>query len=286
MDRSTATENGVNVDSNEKKEEIHKVSVKIPPFWTDRPEIWFFQVEAQFKINNITKEDTKFNYLVAQLEPKYIENIWDIINSASSTKFTDSKTRLLNLFKESESARIKRLITGIELGNMKPSQLLQKLRTVATEDVSENLIKTLWLQKLPDLIKNILLVSEEDLNKLSIMADKISDMSPKTEAFSVKNSLETINDSMATASGNDLLNRIASLEQQISQLNVWRQSRPNSRGRENHSRSRSRSRKRYNPKGKLCYYHFHFGNHCYPEKCKQPCSWNEPDSQQENLNLQ
>ncbi|UYV63627.1 hypothetical protein LAZ67_2005063, partial [Cordylochernes scorpioides] len=60
--------------------EICKVSVKIPPFWVEKPEIWFFQVEAQFKIGGFIQEDTKFNYLISQLEPKYIENIWDIIN--------------------------------------------------------------------------------------------------------------------------------------------------------------------------------------------------------------
>ncbi|GBN72817.1 hypothetical protein AVEN_263533-1 [Araneus ventricosus] len=140
--------------------ELHKVSVKIPPFWIDKPEIWFYQVEAQFKISGITAEETKFNYLISQLDPKFVENVWDIIRSDSQTKYTDFKTRLLNLFKESENARIQRLITGIDLDDLKPSQLLQKLRSVATSDVSENLIKTLWLGKLPDSIKNILIVSK------------------------------------------------------------------------------------------------------------------------------
>ncbi|GFW42863.1 hypothetical protein TNCV_1212701 [Trichonephila clavipes] len=143
------------------------VNIKIPPFWTDRPEIWFYQVEAQFQISRISLEETKLHYLVSQLEPKYVENIWDIGNSKSDTKYTDSKNRLLSLFKESENLRIKRLLTGIELGDMKPSQLLQKLKTVATSDISDNLIKTLWLEKLPESIKNILVVSDENLSKLA-----------------------------------------------------------------------------------------------------------------------
>ncbi|UYV82709.1 hypothetical protein LAZ67_22000643 [Cordylochernes scorpioides] len=36
-------------------------------------------VEAQFAINGISQEMTKFNYLVAQLEPHFVENLWDII---------------------------------------------------------------------------------------------------------------------------------------------------------------------------------------------------------------
>ncbi|GFT77220.1 peptidase A2 domain-containing protein [Trichonephila clavipes] len=103
----------LNEDS--KNLEMSAVSIKIPPFWTDRPEIWFYQVEAQFQISRISLEETKFHYLVSQLEPKYVENIWDIVNSKSDTKYTDSKNRLLSLFKESENLRIKRLLTGIEL---------------------------------------------------------------------------------------------------------------------------------------------------------------------------
>ena len=78
-------------------------SAKIPLFWMDHTEIWFFQDEAQFKINGIVSEEIKFNYLVSQLEPKYVENIWDIVTSNSATKYSESKTTLLDLFKESES---------------------------------------------------------------------------------------------------------------------------------------------------------------------------------------
>ncbi|GFR29139.1 peptidase A2 domain-containing protein [Trichonephila clavata] len=125
------------------EESKNLASIKIPPFWIDRPEIWFYQVEAQFQISRISLEKIKFKYLVSQLEPKYVENIWDIVNSKSDTKYTDSKNRLLSLYKESRNLRIKGLLTGIELGDMKPSQLLQKLKTVATSDISENLIKIL-----------------------------------------------------------------------------------------------------------------------------------------------
>ncbi|GFU58656.1 transposon Ty3-G Gag-Pol polyprotein [Trichonephila clavipes] len=93
----------LNEDS--KNLEMSAVSIKIPPFWTDRPEIWFYQVEAQFQISRISLEETKFHYLVSQLEPKYVENIWDIVNSKSDTKYTDSKNRLLSLFKEIDRVR-------------------------------------------------------------------------------------------------------------------------------------------------------------------------------------
>ncbi|GFX89473.1 uncharacterized protein TNCV_483081 [Trichonephila clavipes] len=212
------------------------------------PEIWFYQVEAQFQISRISLEETKFHYLVSQLELKYVENIWDIVNSKSDTKYTDSKNRLLSLFKDSENLRIKRLLTGIELGDMKPSQLLQKLKTVATSNISDNLIKTLWLEKLPESIKIFWLSTGE-----------------------------------ATSSRDQLLlDRIQSLEEQICQLSILHKSRTKERN-SFRPKSRSRSRKRFDPKGKYCYFHFRFGARCKPEKCCPPCAWNRNT---ENFSLQ
>ncbi|XP_035204524.1 uncharacterized protein LOC118179461 [Stegodyphus dumicola] len=124
--------------------ETCKVSVKIPSFWPEKPEILFLQIEAQFDTNAITVDSTKFNYVVSQLEPKYVEIIWDIItDKTSGNKYALVKERLLNTFKESENKRIKRLVAGLDLGDVKPSQLLQKMRSLATDGVSDKVLKTL-----------------------------------------------------------------------------------------------------------------------------------------------
>ncbi|GFS70535.1 uncharacterized protein TNCV_2671531 [Trichonephila clavipes] len=86
--------------------------------------MWFFQVEAQFFIANISREETKFKYLVAQLDLKLIESIWDIIQYDEKNKYC-AKNRLLSTFKESEEKGIQKLLTGISLGDMIPSQLLK-----------------------------------------------------------------------------------------------------------------------------------------------------------------
>lgn len=267
-------ENDIEVNKDLSKAENHKVSVKIPPFWTEKPEIWFFQIEAQFEINNITVESTKFNYLVSQLEPKYVENIWDIVtNKDAVNKYTLAKERLLNAFKESETKRIKRLVTGIELGDNKPSQLLQKMKNMATDDVSNKVLKTLFLEKMPESIKHILLVSEENLDKLALMADKIVEMNTKSEVYSTNEN---------TSCMTQILEKISLLENQVAKLSLGRQSRSKYTSSEQ-PRNRSRSRnKRFNPNGKLCFYHFKFGVNCIPEKCKHPCSWVPKNSENRN----
>ncbi|GBL69813.1 hypothetical protein AVEN_114696-1 [Araneus ventricosus] len=247
------------------KYEANKVSVKIPPFWEEKPEIWFFQVEAQFSIANITQDQTKFNYLVAQLEPKVVENIWDIIQSERNDKYVAAKERLLNTFKESEEKSITKLLTGISLGDMKPSQLLRKMKSLGGTNITDQVLRTLWLGKMPESIKNILVVSNENLDNLSIMADKIFEMNSTTEIYSAAEDNSVMN---------TVLDKISNLEKQISELNVHRRSRSKYRHSGfNRSNSRSHSRKKYNPNGSYCYYHFKFGDKCYPDKCKSPCSW-------------
>ncbi|UYV77009.1 hypothetical protein LAZ67_14002807, partial [Cordylochernes scorpioides] len=146
---------------------------------------------------------------------------------------------------------------------MKPSQLLQKLRSLATSDISSNLIKTLWLEKLPDSMRNILLVSDEDVSKLASMADKIMDMTFSPDVCEASSS-QTSHNVME-----NLLEKISSLEKQVAEINLSR-SRPSFRTQRQRSRSSSRIRRKYDPNGSFCYYHFRFGARCIPEKCKPP----------------
>lgn len=254
--------------------EASKVSIKIPPFWIEKPEMWFYTVEAQFKINGITAEETQFNYLVSQLHPDFLENIWDIVKSPDPNKYSKAKERLLGTFRESSSKRIQRLLTGLELGDMKPSQLLRKMRSLGdTDDISDKVLRTLWMDKMPHQIKNILIVSDESIEKLAAMADKIMEMNPRVELASVTEPQPTPYDA--------LLSKISSLEQQIASLTVHSSRRGRSPVYEHaRRRSRSRSRKRFDPNGKYCYFHYKFGNKCYPEKCKPPCNWKVPGNQQ------
>ncbi|GFS55707.1 uncharacterized protein TNCV_132021 [Trichonephila clavipes] len=201
------------------KFEASGVSIKIPPFWFDKPEIWFYQVEAQFRIFRITSEETMFSHLVAQLEPRVLEDIWDIVKDSNPNKYTATKERLLKIFVESENKKMKRLLTGIELGDMLPSQLLRKMRALAGTDVSEKALRTLWLDKMPDSVMCIVIVSEEHLDKIAAMADKIVEMAPRTV------DIAAVQDS---AGVDQLMAKIATLEGQIASLKLQRKFRSSS----------------------------------------------------------
>ncbi|UYV65536.1 hypothetical protein LAZ67_3004622 [Cordylochernes scorpioides] len=164
----------------------------------------------------------------------------------------------------------RKLLTGLELGDLKPTQLLRKMRTLKTDkDISEKVLQTLWMNKLPEIIKKyILVVSEEGLDKLAEIADKIQEMNPRLQVYESKNKDPTFEEMTAT---------IASLKEEIATLNLENRTRQNRRSNSPCPRQRSRSRSsKYNPSGKYCYFHYRFGNKCRPDKCTSPCQWKKP----------
>ncbi|UYV62563.1 hypothetical protein LAZ67_2001108 [Cordylochernes scorpioides] len=227
-------------------------------------------VEARFAISGITQESTKFNYLVFQLEPQIVENLWDIIqDSQSYNKYTTAKNRLVSIFKESEEKTLRKLLAGLELGDLKPTQLLRKMRTLKTDkEISEKVLQTLWMDKMPEIIKNILVVSEEGLDKLAEIADKIQEMNPRLQVNGTKNKDPAFEEMTAT---------IASLKEEIATLKLESRTGQNRRSYSPRPGQRSRSRPRkYNPSGKYCYFHCRFGNLCRPDRCTSPCQWKKP----------
>ncbi|BES98153.1 multicellular organismal development [Nesidiocoris tenuis] len=59
------------------------VALKLPKFWTYDPESWFFNVDSQFALRNITRPDTKLQHLLSVMEPSQIKEISDVPTTES-----------------------------------------------------------------------------------------------------------------------------------------------------------------------------------------------------------
>jgi hypothetical protein len=57
------------------------VAVRLPPFWAERPAVWFTQAEAQVSLAGISSEKTKFFHVISQLDHWYAAEVEDIITS-------------------------------------------------------------------------------------------------------------------------------------------------------------------------------------------------------------
>lgn len=88
-----STENGATSTTNVAGD---RIAIKIPPFRPTDPKIWFYQFENQFTIAGIVNGDTKFHYVVTNLDVNYITEVPDIIvRPPEIEKYNKLKTELI-----------------------------------------------------------------------------------------------------------------------------------------------------------------------------------------------
>lgn len=240
------------------------VSVKLPEFWKAEPEMWFAQAEAQFILANVTRDDTKFYHIVAKLEQSVICHITDLVtNPPQQDKYKKIKERLISRFALSPEMRLERLLGSSDLGDMRPTHLLAKMQELAAGlNVNDDLLKMLFLQRMPQHIRPVLTISDGTLPKLAEMADKLIELPRVAAVSSVPNPVSsTMSDQME-----QLKEQMEVLSTEIRRMKQNPVDRRRTR-----SVSRTRSNSATN---ELCWYHRKYGQQA--ERCKQPCQFYVP----------
>ncbi|GFT80134.1 transposon Tf2-9 polyprotein [Trichonephila clavipes] len=120
-------------------------AVKIPPFNFNDPQLWFSTCERTFALGvpkAITDTFTKFNYIVSNLPPEAAAIVRDLIITPDETDpYRAIKAQLIQRTGESSQQEIRKLLTGEELGDRKPSELLRTMnRRAASHNVPKELI--------------------------------------------------------------------------------------------------------------------------------------------------
>lgn len=262
--------------------EVLRVGVRVPPFWPEEPALWFAQVESQFFLSKITTDETKFCYLVAQLDHQYAAEVKDIITNPPPTdKYLKLKTELIKRLSASQEKRVKQLLMHEELGDRRPSQFLRHLQSLAGPSVPEEFLVTIWSGRLPANIQTVI-ASQVDLplEKLADLADKVHEIAPSTPQVA-STSRATTSSPASSSQYDDLTRQVCELTRQVAKLAEQvangERSRSKSRNRRD-NRSRSRSRPRQPPLNHPhCFYHFTYGRQAL--KCKQPCSFTSENFQ-------
>lgn len=186
---------------------VNRIQVRVPPFWKLNPQLWFHQLEAQFANSNIVNDITKFNTIVGVMESDILSSVSDIVlQPPAIDRYEAIKRRLIQQFTDTDNKKLKSLLHELTLGDMKPSDLLRKMRELSCGKVGEDLLKTLWLQRLPLTIQTVLSTSNDDLNRLIVMADTMFDI---TEASTIQ---------AISSNNNDLVNVVRNLEDKIESL--------------------------------------------------------------------
>ena len=154
---------------------VQAVSLKLPTFWTKQPQVWFAQAEAEFSIRNIAADNTKFHYVVASLDQDTASSVLSLIRAPPDTgKYDALKTALESTYGLSKYERINRIIDMPDLGDDKPSTLMNKMLALLDDRQPCDFVRCHFLRRLPEHIRATLVHSgTEDCRSLARAADQL-----------------------------------------------------------------------------------------------------------------
>ncbi|XP_043262246.1 uncharacterized protein LOC122403031 [Colletes gigas] len=263
---------------------------QLPAFMKERPDIWFYLIEAEFAAARTRSDDVKYNATLRALDPDTLHQITDIISTPPTTnKYATLKQTIIKRVAESRQKQMYRLLNDLVLGDKKPSQLLREMRDLAADSINKEMLHNLWVSRLPNSIRPLLIISDAlKLDALAEMADRLME----TVTLSEPNTLRPLS-TMAAVSQSErpktpppsaLAAQLTELQsamafcmktildvqkQQQQQQQMFESGRSNHRGR-SMSRSQDRNRRSSSQQGS-CYYHRRFGQDA--KRCTTPCTY-------------
>ncbi|GFT45350.1 uncharacterized protein TNCV_4322831 [Trichonephila clavipes] len=156
--------------------EVARIALRLPPFWKSNVRLWIAQCDHAFTFSGISSDDTKYSALVANLDAETLSYVSDVVLSPpNSDKYHTLSQRIITQFSDSETQKIKNLLTDLQLDE-KPSHLLRKMKELSNGQLQDDFLQSLWLQRMLPHIQTVLSASSESLDKLAIIADKVSEV--------------------------------------------------------------------------------------------------------------
>jgi hypothetical protein len=237
---------------------VAAVSVKLPEFWMDDPEMWFAQAEAHFRRAGITVSATKFDYVLMQLPAKARTSVREIVRIADTLPdpYEVMKTKLTASYTKSRWRLVFELFEHPDLGDRRPSEMMDALLSLLPPgEPPGDLFMGQFLKRLPASMRSQLALEEfKNPAQLAASADSLWDArgSPQSSVSAVGRSVSPGRRDSASPS-----------RQRVRQR----------------SPDRPRDRRRPTPgpgsrveqDSGLCYYHDRWGRRAH--KCEAGCSW-------------
>lgn len=215
---------------------------EMPKITTKNTEHSIAKLESWLDINGVHEDDRRYQALKMQLDTTtYTQVNHAIYHPPSSGKFDHLKRAVIKVFTDSESKKVQDLISGLQLGDKKPTTLLSEMRNLHRGPLDDKIFRELWLKRLPHQVQTILVGmmkgpnSEESLplESLAECADNIM------EYHSASGSIHAISQTTKSDPMSDMTDILSRISARLEKLENNRRSERNSR-----SQSRSDSKNR------------------------------------------
>lgn len=269
---------------------------ELPPYQSEKPDLWFLTCEIIFEDHSVTTERQKFSAILQRLGAEQVNIIENVIRQKPDDPYTQAKERLIAADGESEEEKLNKLLRGADIPEgTKPCIVLQRLRAlVGHMPNADDLVRPIWIQKLPIRTQEILSANRNDpLDTICKTADKMHEIAERssssvhavTAAASAPKPTLAVDDCLAAV--------LRSLTTEIAALRAERREYQGGRERDR-SRDRDRSYNRYSRRSRsrsqtpgrsgatdmydgVCWYHYTYGDkarNCAPG-CKRAGQGND-----------
>lgn len=157
--------------------------LEMPKITTKNAEYSLEKLESWLNINGIFEDTRRFEMLKMQLDPSVYAHVSHLLrNPPPFQRFNTLKNSVIKVLTDSEVKKAHDLISGLQLGDKKPSILLAEMRQLHNGPINDNLFRELWLSRLPQNVKSILMGNMSftngqypPLEQLADTADRIMD---------------------------------------------------------------------------------------------------------------
>uniref|UniRef100_A0A182S003 DUF7041 domain-containing protein n=1 Tax=Anopheles funestus TaxID=62324 RepID=A0A182S003_ANOFN len=159
------------------KEEETQIATSRRGFDSEDIETWFVCLEAAFYVNGVKLDRHKFKAVIVALgtRAKFFHSAIAKCNkSETSVRYDTMKQAVIQCFRPTENQRLTSLLSGVSLGDRKPSALLSEMRRLGEEGCFDNVLTNIWLRALPITARSIIAaMPSASLDDQAKVADKI-----------------------------------------------------------------------------------------------------------------
>lgn len=178
-------------EEQEVKPVIGAVSIKPAKFNEAAVEGWFRILEAQFRIQKVTKSNTKFYHVLTALPATIVNNLSREVMDGEN--YDEIRSTVIDIYEQTKPELFNKLATKTSMSiTGRPSVFLQELRTIATKvGINDELVKHKFISALPNNVA-LIIASQKDftLQQIGKLADELMPLLSVSPA----NQVEVVNE--------------------------------------------------------------------------------------------
>lgn len=232
------------------------------------------QLESWLDINQIYKDRERFLLLKMSIEPETYRQVSAALTHKNPGKeYETLKNAIIQAYTDSEAKQIQNLLSGLKLGDRRPSQLLAEMCDLY-KGPKDKIFEELFLSRLPGNVRGILVSmrgqdeASNNIETIAKWADTIIEqlnVPPMINAISETNQISALQTKL-----DNIINTFSNSNNRFKKPFAPK----------NKKRRNSNEENKENSDDDICYFHRKFGNNRHenrkcPDGCKLNKQWRE-----------